>query len=92
MTNLDMKAVSSSQWGTVNTDGFDSWNAQDIFLQNWTVTCGDVSLPLKLSQQPHSDLYKGLHFHQGKQHQRSRQECHLLRLRRHGDWKPGQPS
>ena len=45
MTNLDMKAVSDSQWGTVNTDGFDSWNSRDIVLKNWVVTCGDVSLP-----------------------------------------------
>ena len=45
MTNLDMKAVSNSQWNTVNTDGFDSWNSQDIVLKNWVVTCGDVSVP-----------------------------------------------
>lgn len=38
----DMNATSSSQWNTVNTDGFDSWNSQDIVLKNWTVTCGDV--------------------------------------------------
>lgn len=43
MTNLDMSAVSSSQWNTVNTDGFDSWNSKDITIKNWTVTCGDVS-------------------------------------------------
>lgn len=45
MTNLDMKAVSTSQWSTVNTDGFDSWNSQGITLKNWVVTCGDVSFP-----------------------------------------------
>jgi galacturan 1,4-alpha-galacturonidase len=44
MTNLDMNATSSSRWGTVNTDGFDSWNSQDIVLRNWVVTCGDVCL------------------------------------------------
>jgi hypothetical protein len=45
MTNLDMNATSSSRYGTVNTDGFDSWNSQDIVLRNWVVTCGDVSPP-----------------------------------------------
>jgi polygalacturonase len=43
MTNLDMSAISNSQWTTVNTDGFDSWNSQDITIANWTVTSGDVS-------------------------------------------------
>jgi polygalacturonase len=43
MTNLDMSAISNSQWKTVNTDGIDTWNSKDIVLKNWTVTCGDVS-------------------------------------------------
>ncbi|KAF1832680.1 pectin lyase-like protein [Decorospora gaudefroyi] len=47
MTNLDMKTVSNSRWGTVNTDGFDSWNSQDIVLKNWTVTCGDDCIAVK---------------------------------------------
>lgn len=42
MTNLDMNATSSSQWSTVNTDGFDSWNSKNIVIKNWVVTCGDV--------------------------------------------------
>jgi len=45
-----MNATSSSQWNTVNTDGFDSWNSQDIVLKNWVVTCGDVSPPPTLHQ------------------------------------------
>lgn len=45
MTNLDMNATSNSQWNTVNTDGFDSWNSKDIVLKNWVVTCGDVCYP-----------------------------------------------
>jgi galacturan 1,4-alpha-galacturonidase len=53
MTNLDMNATSSSRWGTVNTDGFDSWNSQDIVLRNWVVTCGDVNPPLPF---PYSQL------------------------------------
>lgn len=44
MTNLDMNATSTSQWNTVNTDGFDSWNSKDIVIKNWKVKCGDVSL------------------------------------------------
>jgi hypothetical protein len=42
MTNLDMNATSTSQWNTVNTDGFDSWNSKDIVIKNWVVKCGDV--------------------------------------------------
>lgn len=45
MTNLDMNATSTSQWNTVNTDGFDSWNSKDITIKNWTVKCGDVCAP-----------------------------------------------
>jgi hypothetical protein len=45
MTNLDMNATSNSQWSTVNTDGFDSWNSKDIAIKNWVVTCGDVGSP-----------------------------------------------
>lgn len=44
MTNLDMNTTSNSQYSAVNTDGFDSWNSQDVYLRNWTVTSGDVSL------------------------------------------------
>jgi len=45
MTNLDMSAISNSQWTTVNTDGTNSWNSKNIVLSNWTVTSGDVSTP-----------------------------------------------
>ncbi|KAI0452255.1 glycoside hydrolase family 28 protein [Xylaria acuta] len=47
MTNLDMNATSNSQWNTVNTDGIDTWNSNNIFLQNWTVTCGDDCISMK---------------------------------------------
>lgn len=43
MTNLDMNTTSNSRWSAVNTDGTDTWNSRDIFISNWTVTCGDVS-------------------------------------------------
>ncbi|KAF2648859.1 glycoside hydrolase family 28 protein [Lophiostoma macrostomum CBS 122681] len=47
MTNLDMNATSNSQWSTVNTDGFDSWNSKDITIKNWVVTCGDDCISIK---------------------------------------------
>ncbi|KAI1767699.1 glycoside hydrolase family 28 protein [Hypoxylon sp. FL1150] len=47
MTNLDMNATSNSQWSTVNTDGTDTWNSKDVFISNWTVTCGDDCIAVK---------------------------------------------
>ncbi|KAF2200222.1 pectin lyase-like protein [Delitschia confertaspora ATCC 74209] len=47
MTNLDMNATSNSQWSTVNTDGTDTWNSKDVFIANWTVTCGDDCISIK---------------------------------------------
>jgi hypothetical protein len=43
MTNLDMYTQSNSRWSAVNTDGVDTWNSENVFIRNWTVTCGDVS-------------------------------------------------
>jgi galacturan 1,4-alpha-galacturonidase len=43
MTNLDMNTTSNSRWSSVNTDGVDTWNSKDVYIRNWTVTCGDVS-------------------------------------------------
>ena len=42
MTNIDMNSTSASQWSTVNTDGTNTWNSKDVYLQNWVVTAGDV--------------------------------------------------
>ncbi|KAI1651685.1 glycoside hydrolase family 28 protein [Daldinia loculata] len=47
MTNLDMNSTSNSQWSTVNTDGTDTWNSKDVFIKNWTVTCGDDCIAIK---------------------------------------------
>ncbi|OCL02119.1 glycoside hydrolase family 28 protein [Glonium stellatum] len=47
MTNLDMNATSNSQYSTVNTDGTDTWNSRDVFMSNWTVTCGDDCMSVK---------------------------------------------
>jgi galacturan 1,4-alpha-galacturonidase len=46
MTNLNMNSTSNSQWKTVNTDGVDTWNSQDIVISNWVVSCGDVGRSL----------------------------------------------
>ncbi|KAI1462323.1 glycoside hydrolase family 28 protein [Annulohypoxylon moriforme] len=47
MTNLDMNSTSNSQWSTVNTDGTDTWNSKDVYIRNWTVTCGDDCIAVK---------------------------------------------
>ncbi|KAI1491079.1 pectin lyase fold/virulence factor [Biscogniauxia mediterranea] len=47
MTNLDMNSTSNSQWSTVNTDGVDTWNSKDVYISNWTVTCGDDCISMK---------------------------------------------
>ncbi|KAI1079365.1 glycoside hydrolase family 28 protein [Whalleya microplaca] len=47
MTNLDMNSTSNSQWSTVNTDGTDTWNTNNVYISNWTVTCGDDCISMK---------------------------------------------
>ncbi|KAI0011167.1 glycoside hydrolase family 28 protein [Xylariaceae sp. FL0662B] len=47
MTNLDMNSTSNSQWSTVNTDGTDTWNSNNVYISNWTVTCGDDCVSMK---------------------------------------------
>lgn len=86
MTNLDMKTVSNSQWNTVNTDGVDTWNSQDVFIRNWTVTCGDASLPCCLIfLSCRLTGCAGLHLGQGQQqeHRRPQRDVLRVRLRRH---------
>lgn len=58
-----MNATSSSQWNTVNTDGFDSWNSKDIVIKNWVVTCGDVSLSRITDYRQHSSLLTPYYIH-----------------------------
>lgn len=36
-----MNATSTDEWGTVNTDGFDSWNSDAILLEDWVVDIQD---------------------------------------------------
>jgi galacturan 1,4-alpha-galacturonidase len=47
MTNVFVNATSDSQYGTVNTDGADTWNSRDIVIENWTVTNGDDCIAAK---------------------------------------------
>ena len=47
MTNVFVNATSDDQYATVNTDGSDTWNSQDILMQNWTVTNGDDCIAAK---------------------------------------------
>jgi galacturan 1,4-alpha-galacturonidase len=53
MTNLDMNTTSNSRWSSVNTDGVDTWNSKDVYIRNWTVTCGDVCFIIIQSEPRH---------------------------------------
>ena len=46
-TNLFVNATSNSQWGTMNTDGFDSWQSNDLLVENATIICGDDCIAAK---------------------------------------------
>ncbi|KAL9620689.1 MAG: hypothetical protein Q9160_004825 [Pyrenula sp. 1 TL-2023] len=47
MSNVFVNATSNDEWGTVNTDGTDTWNSRDILLENWTVQNGDDCIAAK---------------------------------------------
>ena len=47
ITNVFMNATSDDGNITVNTDGTDIWNSQNINLQNWTVQNGDDCVAVK---------------------------------------------
>ena len=40
MTTIFVNATSDNGNSTVNTDGTDTWNSNNIVLQNWTVQNG----------------------------------------------------
>lgn len=42
MTNITINATSNSEWSTVNTDGTDTWNSDNIYLEKWVVTNGQA--------------------------------------------------
>ena len=47
MTNIHVNATSNSEWGTVNTDGSDTWNSRDVVYENWDVTTDDDCIAIK---------------------------------------------
>ncbi|KAL2128900.1 hypothetical protein VTI74DRAFT_8495 [Chaetomium olivicolor] len=47
ITNLNMNTFSTSQHSSVNTDGTNTWNSQDVTISNWTVKCGDDCIAVK---------------------------------------------
>jgi hypothetical protein len=46
-TNLFVNATSDSKWGTMNTDGFDSWKSDSILVENATIIMGDDCIAAK---------------------------------------------
>ncbi|PWN87866.1 putative exopolygalacturonase precursor [Acaromyces ingoldii] len=47
LSNMAVSAVSKSQWRTVNSDGLDTWNSDQVLVTNWTVTNGDDCIAAK---------------------------------------------
>ncbi|ETN42478.1 uncharacterized protein HMPREF1541_01634 [Cyphellophora europaea CBS 101466] len=47
LRNIYITATSNDQWGTVNTDGADTWNSRDVLFENWDVTNGDDCIAVK---------------------------------------------
>ncbi|EAU30162.1 predicted protein [Aspergillus terreus NIH2624] len=46
-TNLFVNATSNSEWGTMNTDGFDSWQSDNLLVENATIISGDDCIAAK---------------------------------------------
>ncbi|KAJ5624052.1 hypothetical protein N7510_000361 [Penicillium lagena] len=47
ITNLFVNATSDNEWGTVNTDGYDSWNSDNLLVENAVITNGDDCIAAK---------------------------------------------
>ncbi|KAJ5263572.1 hypothetical protein N7478_011177 [Penicillium angulare] len=47
ITNLYVNATSDDQWGTVNTDGYDSWNSDNLLVENAVITNQDDCIAAK---------------------------------------------
>ncbi|KAJ5100358.1 hypothetical protein N7456_006410 [Penicillium angulare] len=47
ITNLFVNATSNDQWGTVNTDGYDSWNSDNLLVENAVITNQDDCIAAK---------------------------------------------
>ncbi|KAE8366585.1 pectin lyase fold/virulence factor [Aspergillus caelatus] len=46
-TNLFVNATSDSEWGTMNTDGYDSWQSDNLLVENATIIMGDDCIAAK---------------------------------------------
>ncbi|KAL4887965.1 pectin lyase fold/virulence factor [Aspergillus ambiguus] len=47
ITNLFVNATSNDEWGCVNTDGYDSWNSDQLLVENAIITNGDDCVAAK---------------------------------------------
>ncbi|KAJ5600412.1 exo-polygalacturonase [Penicillium hetheringtonii] len=47
ITNFFVNATSNNQWDTSNTDGYDSWNSDMLFVKNAFITNGDDCIAAK---------------------------------------------
>ncbi|EPS34321.1 putative rhamnogalacturonan alpha-L-rhamnopyranohydrolase [Penicillium oxalicum 114-2] len=47
ITNFYVNATSNDEWGTVNTDGYDSWNSHDLLVENAVVSNQDDCIAVK---------------------------------------------
>ncbi|KAJ5134245.1 hypothetical protein N7448_000731 [Penicillium atrosanguineum] len=47
ITNLYVNATSNDQWGTVNTDGYDSWNSDTLLVENAVIVNQDDCIAVK---------------------------------------------
>lgn len=47
LTNLFVNATSDDEWGTMNTDGYDSWRSSDLLVENATIINGDDCVAAK---------------------------------------------
>ncbi|OKL59010.1 hypothetical protein UA08_05677 [Talaromyces atroroseus] len=47
ITNLFVNATSDDEWGTMNTDGYDSWRSSNLLVENATITNGDDCVAAK---------------------------------------------
>lgn len=47
LTNYFANATSDDEWGTVNTDGYDSWQSSNLLIENATITNGDDCVAVK---------------------------------------------
>ncbi|KAJ5727291.1 hypothetical protein N7493_005111 [Penicillium malachiteum] len=47
VTNLFVNATSNSKWGTMNTDGYDSWKSDQLLVENATIINGDDCIAAK---------------------------------------------